>query len=133
MNECFTLSVRLACDSSSMGDYWKFVIRFTSNHIPFRFGCRPREASRLEAKTHEDEAKTHEAEAEAKTQEAEARFSGLEAEARPWGLISLHEDLFLLNEPANEIANGIRKYLKIHHQAVNETYSKRFDKIKYQE
>ena len=62
-------------------------------HIPFRFGCRPREASRLEAKTHEAEAKTHEAEAEAEAEattheaeaeaEAEARFFGLEAEARP--------------------------------------------------
>ena len=55
--------------------YW-----FTSNHIPFRFSCRPREASRLEAKTHE---------AEATTPEAEARFFGLEAEARPRGLTSL--------------------------------------------
>ena len=58
--------------------------QFTSNHIPFCFGCRPREASRLEAKTHEAEAEatTHEA-------EAEATFFGLEAEARPRGLTSL--------------------------------------------
>ena len=62
------------------------MIYFQSHSVPFRFGCRPREASRLEAKTHEAEAKTHEAEAEA---EAEARFFGLEAEARPRGLTSL--------------------------------------------
>ena len=66
---------------------------YPSNHIPFRFGCRPREASRLEAKTHEAEAKPHEAEAEATTHEAEAEaeatFFGLEAEARPRGLTSL--------------------------------------------
>ena len=67
----------------------------------FCFGCRPRKASRLEAKTHEAGAKTHEAEAEAEAitheaeaeavaeAEAEARFFGLEAEARPRGLTSL--------------------------------------------
>ena len=65
-----------------MRDFWEFVI--DSNHIPFRFGCRPREASRLEAKTHEAEATAHEAEAETK-----ARFFGLEAEARPRGLTSM--------------------------------------------
>ena len=76
-----------------MRDFWEFVI--DSLLITFRFGCRPREASRLEAKTHEAEAKTHEAEAEATTHEAEAeaeaeaRFFGLEAEARPRGLTSL--------------------------------------------
>ena len=79
-----------------MRDFWEFVmIYYTSNHIPFRFGCWPREASRLEARTHEAEAKTHEAEAEAEATtheaeaEAEARFFGLEAEARPRGLTSL--------------------------------------------
>ena len=84
-----------------MRDFWKFVIDIrTSNHIPFCCGCRPREASRLEAKTdeaeakpHEAEAKPHEAEAEAEATtheaEAEARFISLEAEARPRGLTSL--------------------------------------------
>ena len=88
----FTPSVRLACDSQRherpLGiRYW-----FTSNHIPFRFGCWPRdrEASRLEAKTHEAEPKTHEAEVEATTHEAEARFFGLEAETRPRGPTSLN-------------------------------------------
>ena len=62
-----------------MRDFCEFVIdRFTSNHILFGFGCRPREASRLEAKTHEAEVKTHEAEAEA---EAEATTYEAEAEA----------------------------------------------------
>ena len=74
-----------------MRDFWEFVI--DSLLITFRFGCRPREASRPEAKTHEAEAKTHEAEAEAEATtheaEAEARFFGLEAEARPRGLTSL--------------------------------------------
>ena len=76
-----------------MRDFWEFVT--DSLLITFRFGCRPREASRLEAKTHEAEAKTHEAEAEAEATtheaeaEAEARFFGLEAEARPRGLTSL--------------------------------------------
>ena len=63
--------------------YW-----FTSNHIPFRFGCRPKDASRLEAETYEAKAKiheaevevtTHEAEVEAKTHEAKAKFFGLKA------------------------------------------------------
>ena len=76
-----------------MRNFWEFVI--DSLLITFRFGCRPREASRLEAKTHEAEAKPHEAEAEAEATtheaeaEAEARFFGLEAEARPRGLTSL--------------------------------------------
>ena len=90
MNECFTLCIRLACDLQRHERLLRILYWFTSNHIPFRFGCRPREASRLEAKTHEAEAKTHEAEAEATTHEAEARFFGLEAEARPRGLTSLH-------------------------------------------
>ena len=77
-----------------MIDFWEFVIDlYPITYIRFRFGCRPREASRLEAKTHEAEATTHEAEAEATTHEAEAeaeaRFFGLEAEARPRGLTSL--------------------------------------------
>ena len=67
------------------------LINFQTLSVPFRLW--PREASRLEAKTHEAEAKTHEAEAEATTHEAEAeaeaRFFGLEAEARPRGLTSL--------------------------------------------
>ena len=87
----FTLSVRLAWNSKR--HKWLLWIRcwFTFVHIPFRFGCRPREASRLEAKTHEAEAKTHEAEATTHEAEAkaEARFFGLEAEARPRGLTSL--------------------------------------------
>ena len=91
MNECFyakcKTSLRIAAAWETSGNSWWFT---TSNHIPFRFGCWPREASRLEAKTHEAEAEaeatTHEAEAEA---EAEARFFGLEAEARPRGLTSL--------------------------------------------
>ena len=83
----FTLCIRLACDSQRHERLQRIRYWFTSNHIPFRFGCRPREASRLEAKTHEAEAKTHEA--EATTHEAEARFFGLEAEARPRGLTSL--------------------------------------------
>ena len=78
----FTVSVRLACDSQRHERLLGIRYCFTSNHIPFRFGCRPREASRLEAKTHEAEATTHEA-------EAEARFFDLEAEARPRGLTSL--------------------------------------------
>ena len=89
----FTLCIRLACDSQRHEILQRIRYWFISNHIPFRFGCRPREASRLEAKTHEAEAKTHEAEAEATTHEAEAeaeaRFFGLEAEARPRGLTSL--------------------------------------------
>ena len=87
----FTLSVKdYLAIRSGMRDFWEFVIDLgTSNHIPFRFGCRPREASRLEAKTHEAEAKTPEAEAKATTHEAEARFFGLETEARPRGLTSL--------------------------------------------
>ena len=93
----FTLSVniRLACDSQRHGRLLRIRYWFTSNHIPFRSSCRPREASRLEAKPHEAEATTHEAEAkaEATTHEAEAkaeaRFFGLEAEARPRGLTSL--------------------------------------------
>ena len=90
MNECFyakckiSLQFAAAWETSKNSLYW-----FTSNHIPFRFSCRPREASRLEAKTHEAEATTHEAKAEATTHEAEARFFGLEAEARPRGLTSL--------------------------------------------
>ena len=75
MNECFTLTVRLACDSQLHERLMRIRYWFTSNHIPFSFSCRPREASRLEAKTHEAEAK--------------ARFSSLEAEARPRGLTSL--------------------------------------------
>ena len=91
----FTLSVRLACDSQRYERLLGIRYGFTSNYIPFRFGCWPREASRLEAKTHEAEAKTHEAEAEAEATtheteaEAEARFFGLKAEARPRGLTSL--------------------------------------------
>ena len=89
----FTLCIWLACDSQRHERLQRIRYWFTSNHIPFRFGCRPREASRLEAKTHEAEAKPHEAEAEATTHEAEAeaeaRFFGLEAEARPRGLTSL--------------------------------------------
>ena len=91
----FTLCIRLACDSPRHKRLLRIRYWFTSNHIPFRFGCRPREASRLEAKTHEAEAGTHEAEAEAEATtheaeaEAEARFFGLEAEARPRGLTSL--------------------------------------------
>ena len=75
-----------------MIDFWEFVIDlYPITYIRFRFGCWPRKASRLEAKTHEAEAITHEAEAEATTHEAEAeaRFFGLEAEARPRGLTSL--------------------------------------------
>ena len=69
----FTLSVRLACDSHR--HEWLLRIRywFTSNHIPPRFSCRPREASRLEAKTHEAEATTHEAEVTTHEAEAEAQ------------------------------------------------------------
>ena len=98
MNECFyamyKTSLRFAAAWETSEN--SLLIYF---HIPFRFGCRPREASRLEAKTHEAEAKTHEAEAEAEAEattheaeaeaEAEARFFGLEAEARPRGLTSL--------------------------------------------
>ena len=90
----FTLCIWLACDSQRHERLQRIRYWFTSNHIPFRFGCRPREASRLEAKTHEAEAKPHEAEAEAEATtheaeaEAEARFFGLEAEARPRGLTS---------------------------------------------
>ena len=95
MNECFTLSVKLACDSQRHERLLRIRYWFTSNHIQFRFSCRPREASRLEAKTHEAEATTHEAEAKAEATtheakaEAEATFFGLEAEARPRGLTSL--------------------------------------------
>ena len=79
-----------------MIDFWELVIDlYPITYIRFRFGCRPREASRLEAKTHEAEAMTHEAETEATTHEAEAkaeaRFFGLEAEARPRGLTSLDQ------------------------------------------
>ena len=91
----FTICIRLACHSQRHERLLKIRYWFTSNHIPFRFGCRPREASRPEAKTHEAEAKTHEAEAEAEATtheaEAEARFFGLEAEARPRGLTSLRQ------------------------------------------
>ena len=94
MNECFhakcKTSLQIAAAWETSGNSWWFT---NSNHIPFRFGCWPRKASRLEARTHEAEAeaKTHEAEAEAEatTHEAEARFFGLEAEARPQGLTSL--------------------------------------------
>ena len=85
----YTLSVGLAWDSQRHERLLRIRYWFTSNHILFRFGCRPREASRLEAKPHEAEAKPHEAKAEATTHEAEARFFGLEAEARPRGLTSL--------------------------------------------
>ena len=87
----FTLCVRLACDLQRHERLLRIRYWFTSNHIPFRFGCRPREASRLEAKTHEAETTTHEAEATTHEAEAEveARFFGLEAEARPRGLTSL--------------------------------------------
>ena len=85
----FTLCIWLACDSQRHERLQRIRYWFTSNHIPFRFGCRPREASRLEAKTHEAEAKPHEAEATTHEAEAEARFFGLEAEARPRGLTSL--------------------------------------------
>ena len=54
----FTLCIRLACDSPRHKRLLRIRYWFTSNHIPFRFGCRPREASRLEAKTHEAEAGT---------------------------------------------------------------------------
>ena len=75
----FTLSVRLACDSQRHERLLRVRYWFTSNHIPFRFGCRPWEAKTLEAeaKTHEAEATTHKAE-----------FFGLET-ARPRGLTSL--------------------------------------------
>ena len=69
---------------------------YFQSQVSFRFGW-PREASRLEARTHEAEAKPHEAEAEAEATtheaeaEAEARFFGLEAEARPRGLTSLNK------------------------------------------
>ena len=92
MNECFhakcKTSLRIAAAWETSGNSWWFT---NSSHIPFRFVCWPRKASRLEARTHEAEAKTHEAEAEATTHEAEAeaRFFGLEAEARPRGLTSL--------------------------------------------
>ena len=92
----FIPSVRLACDSQRHERLlMNSLLVYTSNHIPFHFNCWLREASRLEAKTHEAEATTHEAEAkaEATTHEAEAkaeaRFFGLEAEARPRGLTSL--------------------------------------------
>ena len=124
----FTLSVRLACDSQRheilLGiHYW-----FTSNHIPFCFGCRPREASRLEAKTHEAEAKTHEAEAEATTHEAEveARFFGLEAEARPRGLTSL--------QPTNQssIKSFIeQKTIKLNLNTSYNNYAYTFDYYKF--
>ena len=81
----FTLSVRLAWDSQWNETLLRIRYWLTSNHIPFHFGCRPREGSR--PKTHDAEAKTHKA--EATTHEAEARFFGLEAEARPRGLTSL--------------------------------------------
>ena len=60
----FETSVRLVCDSKWHERLLGIRYWFTSNHIPFRFGW-PREASRLEARTHEAEAKPHEAEAEA--------------------------------------------------------------------
>ena len=68
----FKLSVRLACDLHRHETLLRIRYWFTSNHIPFRFSCRPREASRLEAKTHEAEATTHEAEAEAEATTHEA-------------------------------------------------------------
>ena len=46
----FTLCIWLACDSQRHERLQRIRYWFTSNHIPFRFGCRPREASRLEAK-----------------------------------------------------------------------------------
>ena len=106
----FTLCIWLACDSQWHERLQRIRYWFTSNHIPFRFGCRPREASRLEAKTHEAEAKPHEAEAEAEATtheaEAEARFFGLEAEARPRGLTSLVYILFLYNNSCVWIYNS---------------------------
>ena len=69
-----------------MRDFREFVIDL----LPITF--RSVSAVGLEAKTHEAEAKPHEAEAEATTHEAEARFFGLEAEARPRGLTSLEAD-----------------------------------------
>ena len=84
----FTLCIWLACDSQRHERLQRIRYWFTSNHIPFRFGCRPREASRLEAKTHEAEATTHEAEAEAEATtheaeaEAEAEATTHEAEAK---------------------------------------------------
>ena len=91
----FTLSAKVSLRLQRHERLMRIRYWYTSNHIPFRFSCRPREASRLEAKPHEAEATTHEAEAkaEATTHEAEAnaeaRFFGLEAEARPRGLTSL--------------------------------------------
>ena len=89
MNECFyakcKFSLRFAAAWETSGN----LNVMDSLLITFRFGCRPREASRLEAKTHEAEAKTHEAEATTHEAKAEARFFGLEAEARPRGLTSL--------------------------------------------
>ena len=90
----FTLCMRQACDSQRHERLLRIRYGFTSNQIPFRFGCRPRETSRLETKTHEAEAKTHEAEAEATTHEAE--FFGLEAEVRPRGLTSLQNRTLLI-------------------------------------
>ena len=97
MNECFyamyKTSLRFAASWETFEN--SLLIYFQSHSVPFRpVGLeRPREASRLEAKTHEAEAGTHEAEAEATSHEAEAeaeaRFFGLEAEARPRGLTSL--------------------------------------------
>ena len=64
-----------------MRDFSSLLIYFQS-HFPTSIEC-------IEAKTHEAEAKPHEAEAEAEATtheaeaEAEARFFGLEAEARP--------------------------------------------------
>ena len=70
----FTLSVRLACDSQRHERLLKIRYWFTSNHILFRFGCRPREASMLEAKTHKAEAKAHEVDSTTHEAKAEARF-----------------------------------------------------------
>ena len=105
-------------------DFWEFVVDLLP--ITFRsvsaVNSRPREASRLEAKTHEAEAKTHEAEAEATTHEAEAeaeaRFFGLEAEARPRGLTSLLlcvpnfcEHQYMISNESQKIAKKIAKAL----------------------
>ena len=93
MNECFYVMCKTSLRFAAARETSENSLLIYSNHIPFRFGCRPREASRLEAKTYEAEAKTHEAEAKAEATtheaEAEARFFGLEAEARPRGLTSL--------------------------------------------
>ena len=81
----FTLSLRLACNSQRHERLLRILYWLTSNHILFRFGCRPREASRSKPTMPRPKP------TRPRPQPTRPRpgFFDLEDEARPRGLTSL--------------------------------------------